>query len=528
MTYAPENEPFHKALRHLGDKTAVASRLSSQEWRDKVAVGLRDRAFFSARIENARVLQTIQDYISDFLQKTIDPAHGGLKAQGRAEFVADMRELCQREGIGKLDPATGKISPEIDDADITDIRSISRLQLIFDVQTEQAYEYGYWSQGNDPDILSAYPAQRFIRVRPVKVPRPYHAAAEGSVRRKDDLDFWLSMNPDFGVPYGPWGFNSGMGVEDVGRREAQALGLIEPGEKIAPPDRDLNTRLSASVRDFSHEIMQELRDVFGEQIKIEGGKAWWTGIVSEPVKPEPPAQKTASTTPQEALAIAGIDSGKDITLDQARALIEELKESQPTEVSKIEKITGSQKSGTLTKKFIQDTYKEFIGFLPKGIVEQLPVFQVSVNSAKNNKGSFDKSKKKLTLSKQLLLSEAAAKKTLFHELLHWVHENDPQVRGRVQQLWDKRTTGNNHEGLNPYGKGIRGNRDHWKDVDGDEYAGRVYPWEGAKPKGTEVLTRHLEKLSSPELLVRNWNFTSEDGNTHWRDAFIELIKNLYE
>lgn len=277
MTTAPENLPFAEALRHLGDKTAVGSRLTSQEWRDKVAVALRERAFFSARIENARVLQTMQDYIGDFLSKAIDPTHGGLNAQGRAEFVAEMRELCQREGLGKLDPTTGKISPEIDDADITDIRSIARLQLIFDTQTEQAYEYGYWEQGNDPDILDAYPAQRFIRVRPVKVPRPYHAAAEGTVRRKDDLDFWLSMNPDFGVPYGPWGFNSGMGVEDVGRREAQALGLIEPGEKITPPDRDLNTRLSASVRDFSPEIMDELRQAFQKQVEVKNGRAWWAG-----------------------------------------------------------------------------------------------------------------------------------------------------------------------------------------------------------------------------------------------------------
>ena len=90
------------------------------------------------------------------------------------------------------------------------------------------------------------------------------------MRRKDDLDFWLSMNRDFGVPWGPWGFSSGMGVEDVGRREAIALGIIKPGDVIAPVEREFNDRLSASVRDLDPRILAELQRLTGGT--IAGGR----------------------------------------------------------------------------------------------------------------------------------------------------------------------------------------------------------------------------------------------------------------
>lgn len=487
MTITPENLPFAEALRHLGDKTAIGSRLTSREWRDKVAVALRERAFFSARIENARVLQTMQDYIGDFLQKARDPAHGGLKAQGRAEFVAAMRELCQREGLGKLDPITGKISPEIDDADITDIRSIARLQLIFDTQTEQAYEYGYWAQGNDPDILAAFPAQRFIRVRPVKVPRPYHAAAEGTVRRKDDLDFWLSMNPDFGVPYGPWGFNSGMGVEDVGRREAQALGLIEPGEKITPPDRDLNTRLSASVRDFSPEIMQELRDVFGEQVKIENGKAWWTGIA--PKKSAPQAPQTSSPK--------GIDSIVNAVL-HAVSTEEALQSVEIPHAKRGTLIVGKTIKSGNTPPLIAAGSRFIERVIHPDWLKTTPVnFQAL---PKNSRASYS------PLTKTAKITANVS--TIIHEVSHHLEMENPNIYQACKDFRKSRTKGDPLKKLSK----LTGNKRHkaheeayedeWKKRGGSHYMGRSYARWGLQT--TEILTMGMERLfNTPVEFAKN-------------------------
>ena len=255
--------PFLEAIAKLRERRIVPSAATSREWAQE-ALAIRERSFFSSRIESARLLQSMRDYLDDYLveDRAIE-SHGGLRAHGRSEFVANMREIAIREGLGRIDPATGQISPHIRESDLQDIRSIARLELIFDTQTESAHEYGYWQQGNDPAILDVFPAQRFIRLRPVLTPRPYHEAALGQVRLKDDIPYWLSLNRDFGVPWGPWGFNSGCGVEDVDRTEAQTLGLLKKNQQIRLPSQQFNRRLQASTRHLSPDILHPLQRTTG-------------------------------------------------------------------------------------------------------------------------------------------------------------------------------------------------------------------------------------------------------------------------
>lgn len=250
---------FAEAIEKLRGRRIIASGAGSFAW-SLVPAWIRERSFFSARVESARVLQSMRDYLDDYLvaDKAIE-SHGGLRATGRAEFVAKMRELAIREGLGRVDPETGEIDPAIRESDLQDIRSIRRLELIFDTQIESAQEFGYWQQGQDPDILDVFPAQRFIRVRPVLSPRPYHEAALGEIRRKDDVRFWLSLNRDFNVIWGPWGYGSGCGVEDVDRDEAVAAGVLSDDTIVRPvPARELNDGLSAGVRDLAGDISAAL------------------------------------------------------------------------------------------------------------------------------------------------------------------------------------------------------------------------------------------------------------------------------
>ncbi|MCC6356946.1 MAG: hypothetical protein IT577_23920 [Verrucomicrobiae bacterium] len=225
-------------------------------------VAIRERSLFSAGVEKVRFMQRMRGYLGDYMAKAIDPEHGGLRAQGRAEFVAEFRELAIREGLGK--------KGDIREGDLTDLRSLARLQLIFDTQVEAANEFGWWKQGQDEDVLDVFPAQRFVRVRPVSAPRDYHAAHEGEVRRKDDLQFWLSMNPDFGVPWGPWGFNSGMGVEDVDRIEAEQLGVITPEEKVLPVERELNDHMKASMEGVDKDLRARIERELGDAVSVDG------------------------------------------------------------------------------------------------------------------------------------------------------------------------------------------------------------------------------------------------------------------
>lgn len=256
--------PFTEAVEKLGDKTPIGSALKSSQWRE-VPVALRERAMFSATIENARFLQRAKDTLGDFLTGAREQLPFGevaLKAGSRADFVKQMQDFAIAEGMGPLDPKEA--------GTLKDIRSQRRLELIFDTQIRQAQDYGNWKQGMDPDLLDQWPAQRFIRVVDVVKPRPLHQQNEGVVRLKTDLDFWIGMNVDFHLPYGPWGYNSGMDVEDVSRDEAEQLGLIKPSQKVRPADRELNDRLQASIRGLDPELLDTMGQAFGDdQVEID-------------------------------------------------------------------------------------------------------------------------------------------------------------------------------------------------------------------------------------------------------------------
>ena len=108
----------------------------------------------------------------------------------------------------------------------------------------------------DPDAILVYPCLELIRTEPRRTPR-------GFIRRQDQLieierNYWqrrwreaggqiyedrmIAPVSDpvwealsrFGVPHPPFDFNSGMGTRRIGRREAERLGVIEPGERVPP------------------------------------------------------------------------------------------------------------------------------------------------------------------------------------------------------------------------------------------------------------------------------------------------------
>lgn len=256
--------PFDEAVAKLGQRSIIASKLRSDEWRD-VPVQLRERAFFSSQVESLRFLQRARNGIADFLQSSRETLPNGesiLKTGSRAQFVDQMKTFLEKEGV---DRTTGGI---------TDITSEGRLSLIFDIQTRQANEFGYYKQGMDLDTLDAYPAARFIRVAEVKEPRGSHTQYEDQVYLKTD-PIWSVINEDFGVPFAPFGFSCQHEQSDVSREEAEALGLIQPGQRIAPDERSFNDNVKASTRGIDPDLLAKLQEEFGAQIRIEGDAIVW-------------------------------------------------------------------------------------------------------------------------------------------------------------------------------------------------------------------------------------------------------------
>lgn len=263
--------PFQEAIDKLGERSVVGSKLKSAAWAE-VPLALRERAYFSSTVESVRVLQRGKDALGDFLsgarQAVIGPdgvERMALATGSRQQFVKDMQEFMRAEGIIRQHGG------------VTDVASQRRLELIFDTQTRQAQDFGAWKQGQDPDVLDEFPAQRFIRVQGVQSPRDAHAPFEDAVRLKSDLDFWTRLNEDFGVPWGPWGWGCGHDVEDVDREEAQALGLIKPNEHARPIEKDFNDRLAASTRGLDADLQRALKEAFGDQVVIDGDEARWAG-----------------------------------------------------------------------------------------------------------------------------------------------------------------------------------------------------------------------------------------------------------
>lgn len=256
--------PFDEAVKKLGRRSLIGAKLKSSEWSD-VPVALRERAFFSSQVESLRFLQRARDGLADFLQsnrETLPDGQSVLKTGSRAAFVDQLKTFLQSEGIERTDGS------------LTDLAGEKRLGLIFDINTRQANEFGYYKQGMDADVLDAYPAARFIRVAEVKDPRDSHAQYEGQVFLKTD-PIWSIINEDFGVPFAPFGFGCQHEQEDVSREEAEALGLLQPGQTVAAAEKGFNENLRASTRGLEPDLLAKLLSDFGGQIKIVGDALVW-------------------------------------------------------------------------------------------------------------------------------------------------------------------------------------------------------------------------------------------------------------
>jgi hypothetical protein len=256
-------DAWDAAVARLGGKANVASLLRSAEWA-KVPLAIRERAFFSAGVEDARVLQTIRSRLEMALQgkdASTVRADGTPMSYGRADAVADIRSALGAEGD------SGKLS---------DINSYRRQKLIQDFQIEQANSYGrYKSDLGDTDLLGMYPAQRLVRVEPRQNHRDWATrwseaggkvgwagASRTSMVALKTSPIWAALSR-FGTPFPPYDYSSGMGLEDVDFDTAKALGLVDDKYDAAADGQgglsDFNKDTQASLRGLDSAAVDMLK-----------------------------------------------------------------------------------------------------------------------------------------------------------------------------------------------------------------------------------------------------------------------------
>ena len=208
----------------------------------------------------------------------------------RAQFSARTTDLGRLDNLGtiyrdilagRLDRATGRLLVKqyiavhgpggisTNDGGLQDFAGDTRINLQIDTNVEMMRGLGNELQGQQPEVLDAYPARELIRVIDRKVPRDWVArwdtaraatTMDGATSAREDgrmvaivgHPIWRELNR-FGNDYAPFDFNSGMGLEDVSRREAMSLGIIDRDTQIFPDQSllrpDVNVQTSAAVND---------------------------------------------------------------------------------------------------------------------------------------------------------------------------------------------------------------------------------------------------------------------------------------
>ena len=166
---------------------------------------------------------------------------------------------------------------------LSDPGSAPRANVLVDTNAGMAAAYCRAEIANSYGARLAFPAQELVRVEDRREKRDWRArwTANGGklfqnrmVALKSD-PVWTKISR-FGHPYPPFDWGSGMGVEDVSREDAIALGVIK--EDYAPPPtsplKAFNDGLEASLKVDPAEF-EKLKAMFGDQIRLENDTLHW-------------------------------------------------------------------------------------------------------------------------------------------------------------------------------------------------------------------------------------------------------------
>jgi hypothetical protein len=264
---------FKEALQKFAAKVLVTGDFSSAEWLTNVPAALRDRALFSARVTQAQLVTGLGQQIESLLRAETDPATARL----------EVRNLLRDLGY----------QPDAKDrGTIKDLSSDARINLQLSQNVQAAQGYGQWVQGQDPGAVDTFPAQELFRLESREEPRDWPTRWNGARGQLGDATTatdgrvaMVALKSDpiwelisaFQTPWPPFDFNSGMWVRDVGRKQAEELGVIQPGQRAVSGVENFNEKLAASARGLDPQTIAVLEAQFGPQIQVVGDTVKWTG-----------------------------------------------------------------------------------------------------------------------------------------------------------------------------------------------------------------------------------------------------------
>jgi len=244
-----------RAEEYFRGKAVLPTELRSQQF-VRLPLWIKEQSFFMAGVMEAE--------LAGAFQRAAQAVLDGKMGEAEATRII-------REGLGKsgYKPQPGQ------EGTIKDLNSVHR-QLI-NLRTNVALASG-WAADARRRTSRTLVAYELVRGNIPKEPRiwreklwPEAVAASGSKASPDrmaaliDDPIWLALS-DFGVPYAPLKWNSGMAQSPIPRSKAREYGLLPPkGEPQPPPAKppeSLNSTLEVAADqippDKRNEMMEKL------------------------------------------------------------------------------------------------------------------------------------------------------------------------------------------------------------------------------------------------------------------------------
>jgi len=214
----------------------------------------------------------------------------------------------------------------------------------------------------------------------------------------------------------------------------------------------------------------------------------------------------------------GLNKKQFVTPEDMVILRDALKKGSPSLASeRIESVVGIEDSICFTEENIRGVVQEMLNYLPPRLADSLPKLKIGLRSMKNG-GSYGRDGIVFLNPDKIGTDMFRFRKTLYHEMMHWVHLEGPQgYRDLVSQHYERRTNGEATVQIPDYADGTIGKLDQWYEA----YAGRIYEHQKETELGSEVPTRYIEFLAfSPERMANLWN------DAHFRETMKIVLQGV--
>jgi len=260
-----ELNPFVDAMDSLAKRKVLPTVLDTDGLR-KLGNGFHRQNFTSAQTAEKDLLDQYFSDIGSIVNPTTTQRADRVTAEnpegnvtvGMDASTARLRAKQMLRDKG-YQPEVGKRGT------LQDLSSNARINLVIKTGKETSQGAGQYIQGNDLDVLDAFPCWELVRFEGHKKQRDWEARWRTAARVSGDTDalrvleetgrmvarkdspIWDSLGdssifPDgLDNPYAPFAFNSGMGQIAVSYDDAKDLGLVDLNTKIEPQIIDLET-----------------------------------------------------------------------------------------------------------------------------------------------------------------------------------------------------------------------------------------------------------------------------------------------